>query len=221
MGVALAAGASTAFIGPRIENELSDLRPWEPDNASRKTAWMKTREHSILTAILLLAALRNRCAATGPDSADPSTSSSPTATSSTAPARPGIRAISAFATARSPPSAICADASAPAPSTRTDGGRARFHRHAGPVGADDPGRSAPAVEDLSGHHHRDHRRRRLRRAAERRHHPGRPVRVRSLSHHARLADLSAVLRPPGKAGHGHQPRQLCRRHAGPAHGAGR
>ena len=32
---------------------------------------------------------------------------------------------------------------------------------------DDPGRSAPAFEDLSGHHHRDHRRRRIRCAVQR------------------------------------------------------
>ncbi len=45
--------------------------------------------------------------------------------------------------------------------------------------------------------------------------------LRALSHHARLANLSAVLRPPGKAGHGHQSGQLRRRHPGPPHGAGR
>ena len=46
-------------------------------------------------------------------------------------------------------------------------GRARLHRHARAVGVHHPGRSAAAVEDLSGHHHRDHRRGRVRGAAER------------------------------------------------------
>ena len=37
-------------------------------------------------------------------------------------------------------------------------GCARIHRHAGAVGTDDAGRSARAVEDLSGDHDRDYRR---------------------------------------------------------------
>ncbi len=49
-----------------------------------------------------------------------------------------------------------------------NGGGAGVHRHAGTVGTDDPGESASAVEDLSGHHHRDHGRGRLGCAAERR-----------------------------------------------------
>ena len=52
--------------------------------------------------------------------------------------------------------------------------RARVHRHAGPVGADHPRRSATAFEDLPGHHHRDHRRGQLRRAGQRRHARRRP-----------------------------------------------
>ena len=41
-----------------------------------------------------------------------------------------------------------------------------IHRHAGAVGADDPGGSAAAVEDLPGHHDGDHGRRQFGGAAE-------------------------------------------------------
>jgi hypothetical protein len=47
------------------------------------------------------------------------------------------------------------------PSMPRKGGGAGIHRHAGPVGADHTGRSAPAVEDFSGHHNRSHWRGRL------------------------------------------------------------
>ncbi len=45
--------------------------------------------------------------------------------------------------------------------------------------------------------------------------------LRSPEDHAGLAHAAAVLRAPGKAGHGHQSGNLRRRHAGAAHGAGR
>ena len=50
---------------------------------------------------------------------------------------------------------------------RGTGGRARIHRHAGPVGAHAARRSARSLENLSGHHHRDHGRGRIRRAGQR------------------------------------------------------
>ncbi len=73
------------------------------------------------------------------------------------------------------------------PSMRTgDGGGAGIHRHAGAVGDDDPGRSAPALEDLPGHHDGDHGRRRFGGAAQRAHHRSRPRRLRAPEDHARL-----------------------------------
>ena len=46
-------------------------------------------------------------------------------------------------------------------------------------------------------------------------------RLRALQNHSRLANFPPVFRAPGKAGHGHQPGQLRRRHAGSPHGARR
>ena len=43
-------------------------------------------------------------------------------------------------------------------------------------------------------------------------------RIRLLQDHARLAHLPPIFRAPRKARHGHQPRELCWRHASPPHG---
>ena len=102
------------------------------------------------------------------------------------------------------------------------GGGAGIHRHARAVRTDDPGESAPAFEDLSGHHHRDHRRGQLGRAAERGSPHGPAARrLRPLPHHARLEHLPPVFRAARKARHGHQPCELRGRHASSAHGAWR
>ena len=102
-----------------------------------------------------------------------------------------------------------------------DGRRARFHRHAGTVGAHDPREPAPALEDLPGHHHRGHGRGRIGGPARQRDRRRRPRELPASRHHARLANVRTILRAHREAGDGNQPGELRGRHAGAAHGTRR
>src|ERR1700739_1299092 len=73
-----------------------------------------------------------------------------------------------------------------------EGRRAGIYRHAGTVGADDPRRSATAVEDLPGHHDGDYGRGQFRRSGERRNACVGPRWICPPAHHAGLEDAAGV-----------------------------